>query len=32
MKNAVSAVFDMLNKANSELIGGKIPDDGIYYQ
>ena len=31
MKNAVSAVFEMLNSANPELIGGKIPDDGIYY-
>lgn len=31
MKTAISAVFEMLYDADSELIGGKIPDDGIYY-
>ena len=31
MKTAVSAVFDMLYDADPELVGGKIPDDGIYY-
>lgn len=31
MKTAVSAVFDMLYDADPELIGGKIPDNGIYY-
>lgn len=31
MKDAISAVYEMLGDANPELIGGKVPDDGIYY-
>ncbi len=31
MKTALNAVFDMLYQADSALIGGKMPDDGIYY-
>lgn len=31
MKAAVSGVLEVLDNANPELIGGKIPDDGIYY-
>lgn len=31
MKESLSAVFEMLGDANPELIGGKVPDNGIYY-
>lgn len=31
MKASLSIVFEVLYEADSELIGGKIPDDGIYY-
>ena len=31
MKPEINAVFDLFNQKNPELIGGKIPDEGIYY-
>lgn len=31
MKNAVSAVLEMLYNANPESIGGKLPDDAVYF-
>lgn len=31
MKDAVSGVLEVLGDANPELIGGKVPDNGIYY-
>ena len=31
MKKAVGGTLDMLYEANPELLGGKMPDDGMYY-
>jgi len=31
MKSAASAFINLLYTANPQSVGGKLPDDGIYY-